>query len=349
MNIGAKIKQLRSKAGLTQEQLASYLGVSGQSVSKWENSVSMPDICLLPLLAGELGVSIDDLFDLTVEQKMHRIEKRMDCEGELSNQLFSEYEEFLQNQLEDEKYHERCTGLLARLYHHRMEADARRVSRYAREAISLAPEKKSCQWLLSMAEGQAVWDWNVCNRAQIIDFYKDVIKNDKGTPKTPLPYYYLIDNLIADHRTEEARRYLDEFARLPAHKPCMISIYKAHIALAEYNESEADAIIEKAAEEFSSEGAFIFEAAQYYAKKAEYEKAIEFYKLSWEKDKPPRYTDAMQGISLIYEILGDNQKAAEAYENIIATLKDEWGYTDSDIAVVEANKEKARITEKRFN
>ena len=36
MTLGNKIKQLRLKAGLTQEQLASKIGVSAQSISKWE-------------------------------------------------------------------------------------------------------------------------------------------------------------------------------------------------------------------------------------------------------------------------------------------------------------------------
>ena len=60
MEIGNKIKQLRYKSGLTQEQLASNLGISAQSVSKWETAVSMPDITLLPSLAREFGVSIDE-------------------------------------------------------------------------------------------------------------------------------------------------------------------------------------------------------------------------------------------------------------------------------------------------
>ena len=46
MELGKKIKQLRFKAGLTQEQLAKRLGIDAQSVSKWENAVSMPDITL---------------------------------------------------------------------------------------------------------------------------------------------------------------------------------------------------------------------------------------------------------------------------------------------------------------
>ena len=69
MEIGTKIKQLRFKAGLTQDQLATKLGISAQSVSKWETLITMPDISLLPMIAGELGVSIDELFDLTAEQK----------------------------------------------------------------------------------------------------------------------------------------------------------------------------------------------------------------------------------------------------------------------------------------
>lgn len=41
MELGNKIKQLRFKAGLTQEQLAEQLGVSAQAVSKWENAVAI--------------------------------------------------------------------------------------------------------------------------------------------------------------------------------------------------------------------------------------------------------------------------------------------------------------------
>ena len=55
----------------------------------------MPDISLLPMIAGEFGVSIDELFDLTVEQKLYRIEKRIETQDELSDESFREYEDFL--------------------------------------------------------------------------------------------------------------------------------------------------------------------------------------------------------------------------------------------------------------
>ena len=83
MELGKKIRQLRFKAGLTQEQLAEKLGIGAQSVSKWENQVAMPDITALPLLAEIFGVQIDDLFDLTNEQRLNRIENRLDMEEDL--------------------------------------------------------------------------------------------------------------------------------------------------------------------------------------------------------------------------------------------------------------------------
>ena len=104
MELAGKIKQLRQKANLTQEKLADELGISPQSVSKWENRVAMPDITLLPKIAEVFGVSIDELFDLTVEQRFNRIENRMDLEEELPHEVFKEYEEFLKSQTDAEAY-----------------------------------------------------------------------------------------------------------------------------------------------------------------------------------------------------------------------------------------------------
>lgn len=345
MEIGIKIKQLRFKSGLTQEQLASSLGISAQSVSKWENGVTMPDITLLPALAEEFGITIDELFDLSVDQKLKRIENRLDIDEEFSPDTFSEYENYLKNQLTDNSDKARIQSLLAQLYHHRMLSDARRVSRYAREAILLHPEKKECQWLLQKAEGAAVWDWNIANHTNVIDFYKRVIDSDNINPASPMPYYEVMDNLIADHRTKEARKYLEIYKTLPAHKPFLVPVYEAHIALAEYDAARADEIMELALDDFFDNSGFIFESAQYYALKCEYEKAIKFYEKSWEmeENKKPRFTDALHGIAIIYKILGNIEKAKETYDRMIDCIKGEWGYGDDDAAVVEVEREKNKL------
>ena len=62
MSLSANIKRLRLDKNLTQEQLATKLGVSAQAVSKWETSETYPDGALLVPLANELEVSLDELF-----------------------------------------------------------------------------------------------------------------------------------------------------------------------------------------------------------------------------------------------------------------------------------------------
>ncbi|MBQ7290991.1 MAG: helix-turn-helix transcriptional regulator [Clostridia bacterium] len=62
LNIGENIKMLRKEHSVSQNELAEYLAVKPQSVSKWERGVCEPDIALLPEIALFFGVSIDELF-----------------------------------------------------------------------------------------------------------------------------------------------------------------------------------------------------------------------------------------------------------------------------------------------
>ena len=61
LKISENIIELRHKRGITQEDLASFLGVTKASVSKWETRQSFPDILLLPQIASFFDVSIDFL------------------------------------------------------------------------------------------------------------------------------------------------------------------------------------------------------------------------------------------------------------------------------------------------
>ena len=62
LKLNETISFYRKKQGLTQEQLANSLGVTNQSVSKWESGQCCPDISLIPRLADIFGISIDELF-----------------------------------------------------------------------------------------------------------------------------------------------------------------------------------------------------------------------------------------------------------------------------------------------
>lgn len=63
IKIGSFLKKLRNEKGLTQEQLAEKLNVSGRSVSRWETGSTLPDISLIIELADYYEVDIKELLD----------------------------------------------------------------------------------------------------------------------------------------------------------------------------------------------------------------------------------------------------------------------------------------------
>ena len=63
MEIGKRIQCLRREKKLTQEQLASALGVTSAAVSKWETNAAIPDVAMLCPLARMLGITVDGLLD----------------------------------------------------------------------------------------------------------------------------------------------------------------------------------------------------------------------------------------------------------------------------------------------
>lgn len=62
MTLGNKIAQYRKSLNMTQDALATRLGVTNQAVSKWESDICCPDVMLLPKIADIFGSTIDALF-----------------------------------------------------------------------------------------------------------------------------------------------------------------------------------------------------------------------------------------------------------------------------------------------
>ena len=75
MTIGEKIRQLRRGRDMTQEELASALGVAYQTVSKWETGATSPDLGLIVPIARLFRVTTDELFDYSENADKARLEE----------------------------------------------------------------------------------------------------------------------------------------------------------------------------------------------------------------------------------------------------------------------------------
>ena len=87
--------------------------------------------------------------------------------------------------------------------------------------------------------------------------------------------------------------------------------------------------MKKAVDEYSPDPRIFYQAASFYAKKCDYEKAIEYYEASFEAEEKPRFTDSLESIAMIHVITGNYEKAIETYQQQIGLLQNEWGLQDS--------------------
>lgn len=104
---GEKIAELRKSRSMKQEEFAGMIGVSAQSVSKWENNTTMPDIMLLPVIAGIFEISIDELFSVE-KRKSENLACPMD---DTPTEAYMAVLEVMQRGWYDEVTAERCAEL----------------------------------------------------------------------------------------------------------------------------------------------------------------------------------------------------------------------------------------------
>ena len=83
-NIAENIRILRKQKNMTQEELAAFLHISFQTISKWERQESCPDIQMLPVIARFFEVSVDELLGIN-ESSSREIQDKILKEWEIDN------------------------------------------------------------------------------------------------------------------------------------------------------------------------------------------------------------------------------------------------------------------------
>lgn len=339
MEIGNQIKALRIRRGITQEEMAQHFGITPQAVSKWERGVATPDIGLLPALSAYFGVTIDELFALTDDTKMERLENLLSDVRYLSREEFSQHEQYLKEAMTRNDLSERATLLLVMLYNKRAREYQALAKPLAREALLRNPGKKDAHNAVFDAENGPYQDWNFTNHHELVDFYKEVTA---AHPEDVRNYFWLLDLLIADGRTDEARLYAESMKKVE-------NSYHYEMYMGKICKEECDlpAALDwwRRMTEHSPEKWIVWaEYAACMAKLCRYDEAIAYYKMAMPMRPKPRFIDCEDAVAQICEIRGDITGAIEMYRQMLQITREDWCTEGETIDAI--HREIARLEKK---
>lgn len=324
MEIGKQIKLLRNRRGVTQEQMAAHLGITAQAVSKWECEASVPDISMLPELSAYFGVSIDELFSLSDETRMERIQNMLWDVRFLDPAHVENERQFLVDKALREPNNADPHCMLAQMELHLAEEHNIRAQEYALEAISRELDDCCITYLAKSMGGSRV-DLRFNLHNELVNHYKELVRQ---SPESVGAYAYLIQQLIDDHRLTEAKYYCEMMAKI--YDGYYLTVHQIKVALAYGDKAAAKRMWEKMGQDYPEKwqvwewiGDFQTQAEEYAAAKESYRKTIELEPI-------PHYVDAIISLAQVCEIDGDIEGAIAARQYELEVSRDEWGDTEGE-------------------
>lgn len=325
MNIGKQIKALRLRRELTQETVAKHLMVTPQAISKWENGTASPDISLLPELSAYFGVSIDELFALSDDSRMARIQNML-YDVRFINPTAVEGEiHFLQEKAKREPHSSQAYEMLANLELHLAAAHHTHAAEYALEAIRRSPDSARGHTALARAMGGKHVDPRNNFHNALISHYKECIA---AHPDAINAYAWLIAQFIDDGRLTEARHYCDQMAEYD--NSYYVTIQQIKIALAENKLSAAKAMWLELARSHPTSWSVHHWIGDFQAQTGDYAAAKDSYLRAIQLMEPPRYADPIDSLAKVCEIDNDITGALRARQLELDIAEQEWGDTSGE-------------------
>lgn len=333
MNFAKKCRELRMKKAATQEQMAVALNLSSQAISKWETGLTLPDITLLPEISVYFGVTIDELFDITDEKHLARIQNMVSLQETIDESDLEYAQNFLLAQLAQQRKEEYCLQLLPALYNKKAGEYREKAEYYAKEALERFPENHNNHANLNEAQQGFIGDWNLDNQAERILYYKEFLEKH---PDSGAALRWYIEELIHVGRLGEAEEAIGRLEHLSEkHREssedvdsCRIELYRTKLLWERGKQEEALARMEELTKERPQEWLVWNSAGDMYAKACRYEEAVACYERCMEVQEEPRYTDAAMAIAQIGEITGNTALSAKAWNTYVRILKEDWGITE---------------------
>lgn len=341
MALGDQIKNLRIRRGLTQEALAHEFGISAQAVSKWERGTASPDIELLPQISAFFGVTMDELFALSDDTRMERIQNMLWDVRFLDPAVVASERQFLQEKAHREPDNPDPCALLAQLEQHLSREHQELAEKNAKEALRRDPDNwDALNSLLHAMNGRCA-DWNYTNHYRLIDFYKDFIREN---PDNWHAYLFILDQLIDDYRLEEANYYCERLAVF--HGSYRIPLYRGKIQWYYGNKEAAFEIWHQMQEDYPDEWCVWHNIGDFLFKSGKPQQALQYYRRALDVQDPPRYLDPCEAMAQLHEILGNIPAALEALQEQLRLLEGEWNLTQGE-CVDEVQRNIERLKRKR--
>lgn len=315
MSIGQKIKQLRLDKQITQEELANYLGIAYQSVSKWETSITMPDITLLPSIALFFNITIDELFSMNYTEELNHINHKLWHEGDKSYEAVVYYDGKLNNIIKNTKSNDEKSEA----YHTLIEFNHSFGSQYIRKAVSYNIQAINEMPFDKKLHDRLILMLNMSDKSRLVKYYEEFTKShfewDQG-------YYYLIRALLNESKFDEAKMYIDKIKNDSAEFKLTLADYlymtgDKITAIKLYDEVKDDSDIN-----------YLYQVAERYNKYGMYNEAIVLFEKHSELNAP--YLDSRYSLAFLYDKLHRYEKAIEMWEIILNSLRDDFNLIDGE-------------------
>lgn len=323
LEIGKAIKKLRTDKGIKQEELADYIGISFQAVSKWENDVTTPDISLLPKLAIFFGVTIDDLFSVGDTDHYKRIDHMLNNEHTITDENYIYSKRFLDARLKEDENDVETLKRYASLYLHRINREKLAAGEYLERAIHAAPFDKQI--------GSSIYDL-ASVRGTDERFIRFLEAFSADYPTQSKAKEKLVELYISKRYFTKARDLINDL--LQTNKNLLYKLYQGDLTLAEGDEDNARIIWFDTARalENSKLDSFqlYYEIGKRFENVTDYTHAEIYYLKHFKTHDKPRPLDSLFHLAFMYNNLGKYKKAIEIWELILKYLKEDWDIAEGE-------------------
>lgn len=317
LKLGASIKRLRTEKSITQEELADYIGISYQAVSKWETNTTTPDINLLPKLAVFFGVTIDDLFSINTEDHFERIDHILYHEN-MTDENFVYAKHVLDILLGEDENNVEALKRYAQLYLCKNNRDNLAAGRFLEKAIGISPLDEDIYGRLRQVRGGDVYT----NKSGNDWFIRVCEPYAKKYPSLEKLTCLLIEAYISNRYFDRA---LDAVTGLKKSDNFMADIFTGDIELAKGNVELACEIWNNA---LPKNDKTYYHTGERFNKICKYDEAIYCFEASFSTATYPKHLDSTYSLAFLYDKLGKYDKAIEMWERILNILSSDWNTTE---------------------